>query len=136
MGSARILSESTLGAVVIYGVYQALLTALRTEAMVRRRELDRSSQARLIAHSVWGSIQDGAAIGLAMGLLLLIFPWLSVPVGVLSVVGLGKASLDLLHAFWDGLNELQRHELHDAAYAAGINLHRLLHGERQGSLEI
>ncbi len=127
LGSARLLSESTLGAVLVYAIYQALLTALRTEAMVRRSQLDRSTQARLIGRSVWGSMKDGAAIGLALSLLLLVFPWLSLPLGVLSVVGLGKASLDLFHAFWDGLNDQQRSELHDAAYSAGVNLNRLLH---------
>lgn len=131
LGSARLLGESTLGAVVVYAVYQALLTALRTEALVRRAHLDRSAQARLIGRSVLGSIQDGAAIGLAFSLLLLVFPWLSLPLGVLSVVGLGKASLDLFHAFWDGLNDLQRGELHDAAFAAGVNLNRFLQGTAQ-----
>ena len=135
LGSARMLSESTLGAVLVYAIYQALLTALRTEAMVRRDELNRASQARLIGRSVWGSIQDGAAIGLAMSLLLLIFPWLTIPLGMLSVVGLGKASLDLFHAFWDGLNEQQRQDLHAAAYDAGVNLHRLIHGGSQVTLE-
>jgi len=43
-------------------------------------------------------------------------------------VGAGKASLDLFHAFWDGLDESQRAELHDAAYRAGMNLGRLVHG--------
>jgi len=135
LGSARLLSESTLGAVVVYAIYQALLTALRTEAMVRRCQLDRSSQAKLIGRSVLGSMKDGAAIGLALSLLLLVFPWLSLPLGVLSVVGLGKASLDLFHAFWDGLNDQQKSELHEAAYAAGVNLHRLLQGPDQARFQ-
>ncbi len=135
LGTGRMLSEATLGAVLVYAVYQALLTGLRTEAMVRRAELSRASQVRLIGSSVWGSIQDGAAIGLALSLLLLVFPWLSLPLGILSVVGLGKASLDLFHAFWDGLDDHQKSELHEAAYAAGVNLHRLLHGPAQPSLE-
>jgi len=135
LGTGRMLSEATLGAVVVYAVYQALLTGLRTEAMVRRSQLSRSAQARLIGRSVWGSIQDGAAIGLALSLLLLVFPWLSLPLGILSVVGLGRASLDLFHAFWDGLDDQQKSELHEAAYAAGVNLHRLLHGSGQASLE-
>ncbi|MCX5969194.1 MAG: hypothetical protein NTV57_16490 [Cyanobacteria bacterium] len=135
LGSPRLLSESTLGAVVVFAIYQALLTALRTEAMVRRSQLDRGAQLRLIGSSVWGSMQDGAAIGLALSLLLLIFPWLSLPLGVLGVVGLGKASLDLLHAFWDGLNDQQKRDLHEAAYAAGVNLNRLLQDGTQVRLD-
>ena len=115
LSSARLLGESTLGAVLVYAIYQALLTALRTEAMVRRSQLDRSAQMRLIGRSVWGSMKDGAAVGLALSVLLLIVPWLSLPLAVLGVVGMGKASLDLLHAFWDGLNEQQKAELHEAA---------------------
>jgi hypothetical protein len=135
LGSARLLGESTLGAVLVYAIYQALLTALRTEAMVRRSQLDRSAQVRLIGSSVWGSMKDGAAVGLALSVLLLIVPWLSMPLAVLGVVGMGKASLDLLHAFWDGLNEQQKAELHEAAYAAGVNLNRLLQGGAQARLD-
>ncbi|MEB3270592.1 MAG: hypothetical protein VKJ44_02935 [Synechococcus sp.] len=125
-GSARFLSESTLGAVVVYATYQALLSGLRSEALVRRGELQRGQQARLILATVWEAMKDGAAIGLAFSLVLLVLPWIAVPLGVLGVVGIGKASLDLVHAFWDGLSTAQRRELHEAAYAAGVSLHRLL----------
>lgn len=129
-GSARFLSESTLGAVVVYATYQALLSGLRSEALVRRGELQRRQQARLILETVWEAVKDGAAIGLALSLVLLVLPWIAVPLGVLGVVGIGKASLDLVHAFWDGLSPAQRRELHQEAYAAGINLHRLLGGSQ------
>jgi hypothetical protein len=126
IGSARLLSESTLGAVVVFATYQALLSGLRTEALVRRGDLNRRQQARLVLGTVWEAMKDGAAVGLALSLVLLVLPALSVPLGLLSVVGLGKASLDLVHAFWDGLSSNQRRELHAAAYAAGVNLNRLL----------
>lgn len=126
--SGRLLSESTLGAVVVYGIYQALLSALRSEALVRRGALDRRSQARLVAHTAWTAMQQGAAIGLVLSLVLLVLPWLSLPMGLLSIVGVGRATLDLGHAFWDGLSPLQRNELHRAAYSAGVSLNRLLGG--------
>ena len=128
VGPSKFVSESTLGAMVVYGVYQALLSALRTEAMVRRGELSRRDQAQLVLRSVWSSMQQGAAVGLVVSVVLLVFPWLSLPITLAGVVGAGKASLDLFHAFWDGLNEAQRAELHDAAYRAGMNLGRLVHG--------
>lgn len=126
--SGRLLSESTLGAVVVFGVYQALLSALRSEALVRRGELDRRAQVRLVRDSVWAAMQQGAALGLVLSVVLLVLPWLSLPLGLLSVLGVGRASLDLAHAFWDGLSSQQRGELHQAAYRAGVNLNRLLGG--------
>lgn len=126
--TGRLLGESTLGAVVIYGVYQALLSGLRSEAMVRRGELDRRRQAQLVLRSSLEAMQAGAAIGLPLGVLVLVLPWLSLPLGLLSVVGVGRASLDLAHAFWDGLSVEQRRELHQAAHAAGVSLHRLVAG--------
>ncbi|WP_255143781.1 hypothetical protein [Synechococcus sp. EJ6-Ellesmere] len=41
-------SESTVGGIVCYAAYQALLTALRTEALRKRGELDRLTQVRLV----------------------------------------------------------------------------------------
>lgn len=133
--SGRLLSESTLGAVVVYGVYQALLSALRTEALVRRGALDRRAQVRIVCHTAGAAMQQGAAIGLVLALVLLVLPWLSLPLGLLSVVGVGRASLDLAQAFWDGLSPLQRSELHRAAYAAGVSLNRLLAGNPQEAVQ-
>ena len=44
----EIIGESTLCAMVVYAIYQALLTALRTEAMRLRGELDRATQVQLV----------------------------------------------------------------------------------------
>lgn len=124
--TGRLLGESTLGAVVVYGVYQALLSALRCEALVRRGELDRRAQVRIVCRSAWAAMQQGAAIGVVLSVVVLVLPWLSLPLAWLSVAGVGRASLDLAHAFWDGLSPLQRRDLHRAAYGAGVSLHRLL----------
>jgi hypothetical protein len=45
---------------------------------------------------------------------------------------MGKASLDLFHAFWDGLDELQRAELLAAAMEAGVNMRRFIDGDQSG----
>ena len=122
--------ESSLGGVVIYAGYQALLTALRTEALRQRGVIDRATQIRAIGETVWSSTKQGAVVSLALGLVLLVFPWLSWPLAVLGFVGMGKASLDLFHAFWDGLDEVQRAELLAAANEAGVNLRRFFDGEQ------
>ena len=46
------IGESTLGGVAVYAIYQALLTALRTEALRRRGAIDRPTQVQAIAASV------------------------------------------------------------------------------------
>jgi hypothetical protein len=45
----EIISESTLCAMVVYAIYQALLTMLRIEAIRRRGELNRATQIQLVA---------------------------------------------------------------------------------------
>jgi hypothetical protein len=123
------VAESTLGGVVVYAIYQALLTALRTEAMRQRGEIDRATQVRTIAATVWESTKQGAVVSVVLGVVLLVFPWLSLPLTLVGFVGMGKASLDLFHAFWDGLSEVQRAELLATAQEAGVNLRRFFDGE-------
>lgn len=128
-------SFPTLGAVAVYALYKALLTALRSEGMVRRSELDRPEQFRLICQSILAGIEEGVAAGLFLALLLLVFPWLSMPLGVVSLLGLGRATMELPRAFWEGLDDRQKDELHAAAYVAGVNLHRLLNVQGRASLQ-
>lgn len=71
-------------------------------------------------------------VSLALAVVLLVFPWLGWPLTLLSLMGAGKASMDLFHAFWDGLSPQQQGELLTAAHAAGVNLRRFLDGEAGG----
>ena len=130
------LVESSLGGVAVYAVYQTLLTALRTEALRKRGRITRTVQVRMISTTVWEATKQGAAVSLALGVVLLVFPWLSMPLAVLGLVGMGKASLDLFHAFWDGLDELQRAELLAASLQAGVNLRRLISGDQPGASSV
>jgi hypothetical protein len=45
-------------------------------------------------------------VSLVLSVVLLVVPWLGLPLALVGFVGLGKASVDLLHAFWDGLDAL------------------------------
>ena len=125
-GGGRGLASSTLGGVAVFVAYQVLLTGLRSEALVRRGLIDRPRQLLLIASAMALAAREGLAVSLPLGLLLLLLPSLAAPLGVLGVVGLGKASLDLFHAVWDGLDSRQQGRLHAAAHAAGVSLGRLL----------
>jgi hypothetical protein len=132
----QLLTESTVAGMVVYGVYQALLSGLRSEGLVRRGVLTRPAQVRLILATVWEAMKEGTAVGLVLSLVVLVCPWLALPLSVMGAVGLGKASVDLFHAFWDGLSASQQRHLHAAAYEAGVNLNRLLGGAAPDSFEL
>jgi len=123
--AGEFLGESTLGGMVVYAIYQALLTGLRTEAMRRRGQISRATQIQLVAQTVWASVKEGAAVSAVLAVVLLVFPWMAFPLSVLGLVGTGKATIDLFDAFWDGLSDDQRQELRTLAFDAGIALGRL-----------
>ena len=123
--AGEFLGESTLGGMVVCAIYQALLTGLRTEAMRRRGELNRATQIQLVAQTVWASVKEGAAVSAVLAVVLLIFPWMALPLSVLGLVGTGKATIDLFDVFWDGLSDAQRQELRTLAFDAGTALGRM-----------
>jgi hypothetical protein len=57
---------------------------------------------------------------------------LAFPLTLVGVVGVGKASLDLFHAFWDGLDEDQKLRVTMAAHEAGVNLASFFGGDADG----
>lgn len=128
------VARSALGGVVVYAVYQTLLASLRTEGLVRRGAMGRPEQMRQILATVGSAVQQGAAVSLVLGLVLLLAPWLALPFSLLGLVGMGKASMDLFHAFWDGLSAPQRERLHEAAYEAGVQLGGLVRGHQDRRL--
>jgi len=123
--AGEFLGESTLGGMVVYAIYQALLTGLRTEAMRHHGQINRATQIQLVAQTVWASVKEGAAVSAVLAVVLLVFPWTAFPLSVLGLVGTGKAPVDLFDAFWDGLTDAQRHELRTLAFDAGSALGRI-----------
>jgi len=126
------LAHTGVAALIVYGSYQVMLSALRSETLRRRGLIDRREQLTLIRDSLVHSLPRGAAFSAGLGLLLLLCPWLAAPLSLLGVVGLGTASLDLFHAVWDGLEGNQQQDLLRAAHSAGVNLRRLLDAEPGG----
>ncbi len=124
--ATEFLGESTLGGMVVYAIYQALLTGLRTEAMYRRGELTRATQVKVVAKTVWASVKEGAAVSAVLAVVLMIFPWMAFPLSLAGLVGTAKATTDIFAAFWDGLSEFQKEELRSLAFDAGITLNRAL----------
>jgi hypothetical protein len=128
----RLLGASTFSPLVVCSVYQGLLTALRTEAGVRRGDLNRRRQLHLILTSLVPPPEAGGArtfsISLSLSLLRLLLPSLTLPLGVLAVLGIGGISERMFNAFWDGLSLPQRAELRRRAFAAGVNFRYRLDG--------
>ena len=120
--ATEFVGESTLGCMVVYAIYQALLTGLRTEAMRRRGEFNLATQIQFVVQTVWASAKAGAAVSAVLAVVLLVFPWMAFPLSVLGLVGTGKASIDLFNAFWDGLSDEQKQELKQYAFNAGYQL--------------
>ncbi|WP_255143780.1 hypothetical protein [Synechococcus sp. EJ6-Ellesmere] len=60
------------------------------------------------------------------------FPWLTVPLSLMGVVGTAKASLDLFHAFWDGLDDEQKLQVTVAAHEAGVSLSGFFRNDGEG----
>ena len=123
------LAHSGAAALIVYGAYQVMLSALRSETLRRRGVIDRREQLSLIGDSLLDSLPQGVASSAGLALLLLLCPWLAAPLSLLGLVGLGQASLELFHAVWDGLDGAQQQELLQAAHSAGVNLRRLLEAE-------
>ena len=125
-------SESTVGGVVLYAAYQALLSALRTEALRKRGEINRITQVRLVLSTSLESAKTGVAVGAVLSVVLLVFPWLTTPLAVMGALGSAKASLDLFHAFWDGLDEGQKLQVTIAANEAGVSLRGFFGNNAEG----
>ena len=125
-------SESTVGGVVLYAAYQALLSALRTEALRKRGEINRITQVRLVLSTSLESAKTGVAVGAVLSVVLLVFPWLTTPLAVMGALGSAKASLDLFHAFWDGLDDGQKLQVTIAAHEAGVSLRGFFGNNAEG----
>ncbi|WP_320674499.1 hypothetical protein [Prochlorococcus sp. MIT 1341] len=127
------LKKATLSSVVIYGLYQSLLTGFKTETLRKKGLISRYEQIQILTSSVATSISNGVTTTFLLGVLLLCFPWLSVPFSIVGVVGIGKASIEVFNAFWEGLELNQKEELLKASLEAGVNLRVFIKGKSSTS---
>jgi hypothetical protein len=93
---------------------------------------DRITQVKLVLGTSLKSAKTGVAVGAVLSVVLLVFPWLTAPMAVMGAVGSAKASLDLFHAFWDGLDAEQKLQVTVAAHEAGVNLRRFFSNASDG----
>ena len=129
IANLKFLRKATLTSIVVFGIYQSLLTGLETEALRKGGRISRSEQIQILTFSVLKTISNGASSTILFGVLLLCFPWLSVPFSILGLLGASKASIDVFNVFWARLEKTQQEELLQASLEAGINLRRFIHGK-------
>ena len=129
LSKGQFLKRTTLNGIVVFSLYKALLTTLKTETLRKKGALSRSEQVQVISSEVLKSTRDSATTTFTIGVLVLVFPWLYIPFSILGVVGIGKASVELFNSFWNSLEFIQRVELLRASKQAGINLRRFIKGD-------
>ncbi len=126
--SSKAITQSCLGNIAIYAIYQTLLVGFKTELLRKKGLITKSDQATILIQTIKESLKDGATISLSIGLLIFICPWLYLPFSILGLVGIGTTSVDLFNVFWDGLDEKNKAELLEISKEAGVNLRLLLNG--------
>ncbi len=129
----KLIARSSLRGITIYLIYQTLLTGLRTEASRRKGEINRAQQTHILINSILDAISTGATVSGLIGILLLIFPWLSIPLSLIGLIGVGKASLTIFNVFWSTLETNEKAELLQASREAGISLRMFLNGDENKS---
>lgn len=118
--------ESTLGGVIVYSSYQAILTFLKSETARREGEITRGQQLKLIATTALDAGRSSAFTMLVASAIVALMPWLTMPLMVLGVVGSGFMASKVGTEFWGALTDEQRGELRRACDSAKVNLERLV----------
>ena len=129
IANLKFLRKATLTSIVVFGIYQSLLTGLETEALRKGGLISRSEQIKILTASVLKTISNGAGSTVLFGELLLCFPWLSFPFTILGMLGASKASIDVFNAFWAKLEKTQQEELLQTSLKAGLSLRKFIHGK-------
>jgi len=113
---------------VAFAVYGALLHFLELEPLVRSGDLTRKDQLKLSGVAAWNSTKNNAVSILGIAVLVSVAPWASPAIGLLSLLGMGIASVRITRAFYDALTDEQRANLKNAADTAGVKLRGLTDG--------
>ncbi len=125
-GIPKNIRRTTLNGLAVYAIYQTLLTALRTEALFKEGVISRNEQYELIYTNLIKSFQKGTILNLTIGIVVLLLPLPSLPFKIFGLIGVGKASQELLDAFWNCLNQTQKNQLLNYSFKAGINLSKII----------
>ncbi len=125
-GFLEFTAESTLGGVLIYSAYQAVLTLLRSEAARKAGDITRVDQLKLVLRTSVDAGKSSAFTMLVASAIVAVMPWLAWPLGVLGIVGGGVMAGRIANEFWMALSYEQQTELRTAAEKAKVNIERMI----------
>lgn len=125
-GFLEFTAESTLGGVLIYSAYQAVLTLLRSEAARKAGDITRVDQLKLVLRTSVDAGKSSAFTMLVASAIVAVMPWLAWPLGILGIVGGGVMATRIANEFWMALSYEQQAELRNAAEKAKVNIERMI----------
>ncbi len=118
-GFLEFTAESTLGGVLIYSAYQAVLTLLRSEAARKAGDITRVDQLKLVLRTSVDAGKSSAFTMLVASAIVAVMPWLGMATrNVLGIVGGGVMAGRVANEFWMALSYEQQSELRNAAEKA------------------
>ena len=133
-GVLEMTAESTLGGVLVYSAYQAILTALKSEASRKAGEITRAQQVKLIATTALDAGKSSAFTMLVASAIVALCPWLTGPLTILGIVGGGVMATRIAQNFWGMLDADQQLELRKAADAAKVKIESIIPDDAEAQL--
>jgi cell division inhibitor SulA len=115
-------AELGLGGVVVYSVFNGVLTGLQLEPFVRSKVLSRQDQWSAVWSAMGDSVKNNWLKIAAITVVLSLLPGLTPIVGVASIFGGVFMGDKLVRSFWIALSDDQRTQLTTAAKNAGVKL--------------
>jgi len=125
-GVLEMTAESTIGGVLVYSAYQAILTLLKSEAARKSGEINRAQQLKLVASTAVDAGKSSAFTMVVASALVALMPWLAGPLTILGVVGGGVLATRIAQQFWEALDESQQADLRNAAASAKVKIDGLI----------
>jgi hypothetical protein len=125
-GVLEMTAESTIGGVLVYSAYQAILTLLKSEASRKAGDITRMQQLKLVVSTAVHAGRSSAFTMVVASAIVALMPWLAGPLTILGVVGGGVMASRIAHQFWMALDESQQQDLRKAAEAAKVKIDGLI----------
>jgi hypothetical protein len=134
-GFLETTGELTIGGVLVYSAYQAILTTLKSEAARKEGLISRAEQIKLVASTALEAGKNSAFTMILCSAIVAFMPWLAWPLSVLGVVGGGVMGIRIFQTFYDQLSEEQQTELRTAAANAKVKLQGVFPEAAEGGLQ-
>lgn len=130
-GFLETTGELTIGGVLVYSAYQAILTTLKSEAARKEGLISRAEQIKLVASTALEAGKNSAFTMILCSAIVAFMPWLAWPLSVLGVVGGSIMGVRIFQTFYDQLDPEQQAELRTAAENAKVKIQGIFPDETE-----